>query len=40
MDPPGFEPGASAVRRQRSSELIYGPVFILVLVKNFINYIF
>lgn len=26
MDPPGFEPGASALQGQRSPSLSYGPI--------------
>lgn len=26
MDPPGFEPGASALQRRRSPRLSYGPI--------------
>ena len=28
MDPPGFEPGASALQGQRSPSLSYGPILI------------
>lgn len=28
MDPPGFEPGASALQGQRSPSLSYGPITI------------
>lgn len=27
MDPPGFEPGASALQGQRSPRLSYGPMY-------------
>ena len=34
MDPPGFEPGASALQGRRSSSLSYGPIWV-GLIKMF-----
>ena len=43
MDPPGFEPGASALQGQRSPSLSYGPksvdFVVLVLIPNDVFYL-
>ena len=30
VDPPGFEPGASALQGQRSPSLSYGPIILIL----------